>query len=79
LERLNPALLSETITAAADELTRDRQCCDLRFRRQHQFGDHLLDFYCHEAKLAVELDGEPHIPPRWLHFHIVTPVPGPNN
>lgn len=42
------------------ELLRDRQSCDLKFRRQHQFGDYLLDFYCHELKLAVELDGEPH-------------------
>ncbi|MFH0907381.1 MAG: N-6 DNA methylase [bacterium] len=42
------------------ELLRDRQCCELKFRRQHQFGDYLLDFYCHEMKLAVELDGEPH-------------------
>jgi very-short-patch-repair endonuclease len=42
------------------ELLRDRQCCELKFRRQHQFGDYLLDFYCYEAKLAVELDGEPH-------------------
>ena len=42
------------------ELLRDRQCCGLKFRRQHQFGDYLLDFYCHELKLAVELDGEPH-------------------
>ena len=42
------------------ELLRDRQCCELKFRRQHQFGDYLLDFYCHELKLAVELDGEPH-------------------
>jgi very-short-patch-repair endonuclease len=42
------------------ELLRDRQCCELKFRRQHQFGDYLLDFYCQELKLAVELDGEPH-------------------
>ena len=42
------------------ELLRDRQCCELKFRRQHQFGDYLLDFYCHELKLAVELDGEAH-------------------
>jgi len=42
------------------ELLRDRQCCELKFRRQHQSGDYLLDFYCHELKLAVELDGEPH-------------------
>jgi type I restriction enzyme M protein len=42
------------------ELLRDRQCCELKFRRQHQFGDYLLDFFCCEANLAVELDGEPH-------------------
>jgi len=42
------------------EILRDRQFLDLKFRRQHQFGDYLLDFYCHEKKLAVELDGEPH-------------------
>jgi type I restriction-modification system DNA methylase subunit/very-short-patch-repair endonuclease len=45
------------------ELLRDRQCCELKFRRQHQFGDYVLDFYCHDAKLAVELDGEPHNTP----------------
>jgi len=42
------------------ELLRNRQCFDLKFRRQHQFGNYLLDFYCCEANLAVELDGEPH-------------------
>lgn len=31
------------------------------FRRQHPIGDrYILDFYCHEAKLGIELDGEIH-------------------
>ena len=42
------------------ELLRDRQLCNAKFRRQHQFGDYLCDFYCHEAKLVVECDGAPH-------------------
>ena len=35
----------------------------LRFRKQHPIGPYVLDFYCHELKLAVELDGEPHTKP----------------
>jgi len=42
------------------ELVRDRRFMGLKFRRQHQVGDYILDFYCHEAKLAVELDGAAH-------------------
>jgi len=30
------------------------------FRRQHPVGPYVLDFYCPEAKLAIELDGEQH-------------------
>jgi very-short-patch-repair endonuclease len=32
----------------------------LRFRRQHPIGPYIADFYCHEVKLIVELDGESH-------------------
>ncbi|MCW1403652.1 DUF559 domain-containing protein [Novosphingobium sp. MW5] len=32
----------------------------LRFRRQHVFGNFVLDFYCPKAKLAVEVDGIAH-------------------
>ena len=32
----------------------------VKFRRQFPFGKHVLDFYCHEAKLNVELDGSQH-------------------
>ena len=34
----------------------------LRFRRQHPVGPYVLDFYCEEAKLAVEVDGADHHP-----------------
>src|SRR5690606_25808930 len=26
----------------------------------HQFGEYICDFFCHDAKLVVECDGEPH-------------------
>jgi ATP-dependent DNA helicase RecQ len=32
----------------------------LRFRRQHPFDPYVLDFYCHEARLCVEVDGWGH-------------------
>ncbi len=31
-----------------------------RFRRQHPVGPYVLDFYCPELKLAVEIDGSVH-------------------
>ena len=35
----------------------------LRFRRQYIIGDFIVDFYCHKAKLAIELDGSQHYEP----------------
>src|SRR3546814_8029761 len=32
----------------------------LKFRRQHPSGDYTLDFYCSDARLAIEIDGEAH-------------------
>lgn len=39
---------------------RDRQLGGAKFRRQHPLGRYVLDFYCHEARLAVELEGGVH-------------------
>ena len=39
---------------------RGRQCAGFKFRRQHTVDGHILDFYCADAKLAVELDGFQH-------------------
>jgi very-short-patch-repair endonuclease len=32
----------------------------LKFRRQHPAGPYMADFFCHEARLVVEVDGEAH-------------------
>ena len=34
-----------------------------RFRRQYVIGNYIADFYCHQAKLVVELDGSQHYTP----------------
>lgn len=31
-----------------------------KFRRQHPFNDYVLDFYCHHARLSIEIDGYMH-------------------
>jgi very-short-patch-repair endonuclease len=31
-----------------------------KFRRQHSVGHYIVDFFCVEERLAVELDGEVH-------------------
>ena len=28
--------------------------------REHQFGDYVADFYCHDAQLVIECDGSAH-------------------
>ncbi|HMB65842.1 MAG TPA: endonuclease domain-containing protein [Patescibacteria group bacterium] len=32
----------------------------VKFRRQHGIGNYIVDFYCPELKLAVEIDGATH-------------------
>ena len=32
----------------------------LKFRRQHPIGLYIADFYCHQTKLIVEIDGSVH-------------------
>lgn len=39
---------------------RNRKLDNLKFRRQHPIGKFILDFYCHELKLAIEVDGSIH-------------------
>lgn len=39
---------------------RNKQLLGMKFRRQHQYGDFILDFYCYEARLVIECDGEVH-------------------
>ena len=39
---------------------RNRRLGGFKFRRQHQFGDYVADFFCYEANLVIECDGSVH-------------------
>jgi very-short-patch-repair endonuclease len=39
---------------------KNNQLAGRKFRRQHSVGNYILDFYCPEERLAIELDGEHH-------------------
>ena len=39
---------------------KNRQLAGLKFRRQHPIDKFIADFYCHEKKLVIELDGNIH-------------------
>lgn len=43
------------------ERLRRKQIMNLRFREQHPIDIFIVDFYCHAARLVVELDGEIHL------------------
>jgi len=47
---------------------RDRNLGGYKFRRQHPIGRYILDFYCHEVQLCVEIDGGGHAEPE-QHVH----------
>lgn len=42
-----------------------------KFRRQHPIGIYILDFYCHNRKLAVELDGKYHLNKDQIKYDII--------
>jgi very-short-patch-repair endonuclease len=39
---------------------RKKRLSGIIFRRQHPIGQFIVDFYCHEAKLVIEIDGSIH-------------------
>jgi len=39
---------------------KDRRLLGLKFKRQHSIGGYILDFYCAEKRLIIEVDGEIH-------------------
>jgi cyclase len=42
---------------------RDHKIANLKFRRQHPIQWYIADFYCHEVRLVVEVDGPIHQSP----------------
>jgi adenine-specific DNA-methyltransferase len=71
----HPAQLPEDIKAWARELRgsmtdaeallwkflRNRRMASAKFRRQHPIGRYILDFYCDEKRLCIEIDGSQHV------------------
>jgi very-short-patch-repair endonuclease len=42
-------------------LLRGRRFAGFKFRRQHPCGPFILDFFCAQSRLAIELDGGQHL------------------
>jgi very-short-patch-repair endonuclease len=62
---LKPAVrqLRHDQTRAEDalwEYLRNRQIANLKFRRQHAIDRFVVDFYCADASLVIEVDGSAH-------------------
>lgn len=53
-KRLTPA------EASLWSIIKNRQVFGLKFRRQVSIENYIVDFYCAEHKIVIELDGEPH-------------------
>ncbi len=51
--------MTETERILWNEL-RNRKISNCKFRRQHPIDIFIADFYCHEKKLVIEVDGEIH-------------------
>ncbi len=59
----NARILRENMTFAEKllwERLSHKQIAGVRFRCQHPIDIFIADFYCHKAKLVIELDGEIH-------------------
>jgi very-short-patch-repair endonuclease len=50
---------------------RNKQFLGMKFFRQYSFGSYILDFYCPEKNLAVELDGGHHNQPEGREYDTV--------
>jgi very-short-patch-repair endonuclease len=56
--------LRENMTKAETVLwkkIRNKRLAGFKFRNQHPIHVYILDFYCHETKLSIEVDGEYHL------------------
>jgi len=62
-KKLDRCCLRENATDAERKLwsiLRSRRMAGLKFFRQYSVGPYILDFYCPEQRLAIEVDGGQH-------------------
>lgn len=63
--------LRKNSTKAEDKLwqaVRNRKIDGLKFRRQHPFEKFILDFYCPEKNLVLEIDGDYHLTSEQIEY-----------
>jgi len=41
---------------------------ELRFQRQKVIGNYIVDFYCHSARLVIEIDGSQHYSAKSMNY-----------
>jgi very-short-patch-repair endonuclease len=51
------------------QLLRNRRCLGLKFRRQQPLRGYVVDFYCAELRLVLEIDGAVHFEHEARFFH----------
>ena len=63
--RINARKMRKTPTPAEDALWQKlrRHQLGAQFRRQHSMDRYIVDFYCAEAQLVIEIDGSAHDEP----------------
>src|SRR5512139_3745152 len=75
--RIHPLILSHacelrhpqtTAEATLWRVLRNRQFA-YKFRRQHPIDRFIIDFYCAEAKLLIEVDGPSHLEPEQQEYN----------
>ncbi|MBL6448478.1 DUF559 domain-containing protein [Fulvivirga sp. 29W222] len=49
---------------------RNRRLKGFKFRRQHPISAFIIDFYCHQCLLAIEVDGGYHEDPQQMEYDI---------
>ena len=57
----------------AEKIVWERVCKNqlgIRIRRQHPLWKFIADFYCHELKLIIEIDGEIHLSKEYIEYDI---------
>jgi len=59
---------STTQEAILWRLLRNRQFCNLKFKRQVPVGNYIVDFLCEEKKLIIEADGSQHNHPKDIEY-----------
>ena len=67
----NARMLRRTSTKAEQLLwnkLRNKKLNGFKFRRQHPIAGYIADFYCHEARLIIEIDGGIHDLPDYHEY-----------